>query len=83
MEHERLAVDATTSVDDCVTLTQAWVQEHVPVAWRDAAARGGNAAIREVRGRAEYEAWYPVFGASGLVMPTWAPEYGGLSARRL
>jgi alkylation response protein AidB-like acyl-CoA dehydrogenase len=54
------------------------VEEHVPVAWRDAAARGGNSAIREVRSRADYEAWYPVFGASGLVMPTWAPEYGGL-----
>src|SRR5437879_5866785 len=78
MNDERLVVDASTSVEDCVTLTKAWVEEHVPVAWRDAAARGGNAAIREVRGRAEYEAWYPVFGASGLVMPTWAPEYGGL-----
>ena len=78
MEHARLAVDASTPEADCVALTQAWVEEHVPVAWRDAAARGGNAAIREVRGRADYEAWYPVFGASGLVMPTWAPEYGGL-----
>ena len=48
------------------------------MAWRDAAARGGNSAIREVGSRADYEAWYPVFGASGLVMPTWAPEYGGL-----
>src|SRR5215213_11541335 len=78
MNQERLAIDASTSVDECVALTEAWVEDHVPVAWRDAAARGGNAAIREVRGRAEYEAWYPVFGASGLVMPTWAPEYGGL-----
>ena len=48
------------------------------MAWREAAARGGNSAIREVRSRADYEAWYPVFGASGLVMPTWAREYGGL-----
>ena len=78
MDHERLAVDASTSVEDSVALTEAWVEAHVPVAWRDAAARGGNTAIREVRGRADYEAWYPVFGASGLVMPTWAPEYGGL-----
>ena len=78
MEHERLAVDASTPEADCVALTKVWVEDHVPVAWRDAAARGGNAAIREVRGRADYEAWYPVFGASGLVMPTWAPEYGGL-----
>src|SRR2546423_6296220 len=78
MSSERLAVDSTTPVDECVAATQAWVEEHVPVAWRDAAARGGNSAIREVRSRADYEAWYPVFGGSGLVMPTWAPEYGGL-----
>ena len=30
------------------------------------------------RSRAEYEAWYPVFGASGLVVPNWPVEYGGL-----
>ncbi len=78
MSTDRLAVDASTPVDECVARVEAWVEEHVPVAWRDAAARGGNSAIREVRSRSDYEAWYPVFGASGLVMPTWAPEYGGL-----
>jgi alkylation response protein AidB-like acyl-CoA dehydrogenase len=78
MSSERLAVGASTPVDECVARTRAWVEEHVPLEWRDAAARGGNSAIREVRSRADYEAWYPVFGASGLVMPTWAPEYGGL-----
>jgi len=31
-----------------------------------------------VRSRDDYEAWYPVFGRSGLVAPTWAVEYGGL-----
>jgi len=78
MSSERLDVDSSTPVDECVARTEAWVGANVPVAWRDAAARGGNSAIREVRTRADYEAWYPVFGASGLVMPTWAPEYGGL-----
>ena len=78
MSDDRLAVDASTPVEECVARTAAWVEEHVPVAWREAAARGGNSAIREVRSRADYEAWYPVFGASGLVMPTWAREYGGL-----
>jgi alkylation response protein AidB-like acyl-CoA dehydrogenase len=73
-----LDVDASTPVEECVARTEAWVVEHVPLAWREAAARGGNSAIREVRSRADYEAWYPVFGASGLVMPTWAREYGGL-----
>ena len=67
-----------TPVDEAVAATRAWVEANVPGAWRDAAARGGHAAIREVRSRADYEAWYPVFGASGLVVPTWPVEYGGL-----
>ncbi len=31
-----------------------------------------------MRTRADYEAWYPTFGASGLVVPTWPVAYGGL-----
>jgi alkylation response protein AidB-like acyl-CoA dehydrogenase len=31
-----------------------------------------------VRSRAEYEAWYPVFASSGLVVATWPVAYGGL-----
>ncbi len=31
-----------------------------------------------MRSRAEYEAWYPTFGRSGLVVPTWPVPYGGL-----
>jgi alkylation response protein AidB-like acyl-CoA dehydrogenase len=50
----------------------------VPEAWRDAAHRGGAAAIREVRTRADYEQWYAVFASSGLVVPTWPIAYGGL-----
>ena len=34
--------------------------------------------LREVRTFAEYEAWYPTFAASGLVVPTWPFAYGGL-----
>jgi alkylation response protein AidB-like acyl-CoA dehydrogenase len=56
---------------------RAWVENTVPVAWVEAAERGGTAAIRQVRTRAEYEAWYPQFAASGLVAPTWPVEYGG------
>ena len=32
----------------------------------------------EVRTFAEYEAWYPTFASSGLVVPTWPQPYGGL-----
>ena len=52
---------------------------NVPRAWIDAGRAGG--AGRGPRGahRAPtYEAWYPVFAASGLVVPTWPVAYGGL-----
>jgi alkylation response protein AidB-like acyl-CoA dehydrogenase len=75
---ERLAVTADTSPDEAAELTAAWVVEHVPESWREAAERGGAAAIREVRPRSDYEAWYPTFAAAGLVVPTWPIEYGGL-----
>ena len=71
-----LAPDATP--DEAAAYTRAWVADNVPRAWREAAARGGARAVREVRSRADYEAWYPTFGASGLVAPTWPVAYGGL-----
>lgn len=74
----RLRVGRETPVDTAVAAVRAWVDTHVPAAWRDAARQGGAAALRTVRSRAEYDAWYPVFGASGLVAPTWPVEYGGL-----
>jgi alkylation response protein AidB-like acyl-CoA dehydrogenase len=74
----RLPVDGDTTPDEAAARTAAWVVEHVPEAWREAAERGGFAAIREVRPRADYEAWYPTFAASGLVVPTWPVAYGGL-----
>ncbi len=72
-----LAVTAQTPRDELVAAVRTWVEQHVPQAWRDAAP-GGARAIRAVRPRADYEAWYPVFGASGLVAPTWPVAYGGL-----
>jgi alkylation response protein AidB-like acyl-CoA dehydrogenase len=74
----RLAIDRTTPIEDVVAAVEEWVQTHVPRSWRDAAARGGRQAIRQVRSRADYEAWYPTFAASGLVVATWPVEYGGL-----
>src|SRR4051812_19723840 len=73
-----LDVGPDTNVDDVIAAVRTWVNEHVPVVWRDAADRGGAVAIREVRSRREYEEWYPVFGRSGLVVPAWPVEYGGL-----
>jgi len=62
---------------------KAWVEANVPRAWVEAGRRGGPAAVRAVRTRAEYEQWYPVFAASGLVVPTWPRAYGGLDASRV
>ncbi len=75
---DRIAVDRDTIPEDAAARTAAWVTEHVPEAWREAAARGGPAAIREVRTRSAYEEWYPTFAAAGLVVPPWPMEYGGL-----
>ena len=74
----RLPVAPGTPLDEVVARVRAWVDECVPAPWREAAARGGPAAVRAVRSRADYEAWYPVLGASGLVAPTWPVAYGGL-----
>ncbi len=67
-----------TPAEACAGVVRAWIEANVPRAWVDAGRRGGAAAVREVRTRAEYEAWYPVFAASGLVVPTWPVAYGGL-----
>ncbi|MBV8162431.1 MAG: acyl-CoA dehydrogenase family protein [Acidimicrobiia bacterium] len=73
----RLALDRTSSSAEITAAVRAWVDVHVPAAWREASARG-RAAIREVRSRADYEAWYPVFADSGLVVATWPVAYWGL-----
>ncbi len=73
-----MAIEPDSALDDVLVAVRRWVEEQVPPAWREAALRGGRAAIREVRSREAYESWYPVFGRSGLVVPTWPREYGGL-----
>jgi len=72
-----IALDSSTPPDDVPGIVREWVQANVPAAWR-AAAPEGAAAIRRVRSRVDYERWYPVFGASGLVAPAWPVEHGGL-----
>jgi alkylation response protein AidB-like acyl-CoA dehydrogenase len=78
----RLDVSPATSTEEVVAAVQAWVEEHVPAPWVEAGQIGGAVQVRTVRARADYEAWYPVFGASGLVVPTWPVEYGGLDLSR-
>ena len=74
----RLPVGPDTPVGELLDLVRAWLEDSVPRAWLEAGRRGGPAAVRLVRNRSDYEAWYPVFGRSGLVAPTWPAPYGGL-----
>lgn len=73
----RLPITPESTVDDAVAVVREWVQTEVPADWRAAAAEG-PAALRSVRSPADYREWYPVFARSGLVVPTWLPEHGGL-----
>ncbi|RAU99321.1 acyl-CoA dehydrogenase [Mycobacterium colombiense] len=72
-----LPITAATSAADARVAVEHWIDAEVPRSWRTAAAEG-PAALRAVRSHADYQHWYPVFAASGLVVPTWAPEHGGL-----
>ena len=74
---ERLPLDRSATDDEISAVVGDWVEQYVPVAWR-AAAAGGHGAIRAVRSRADYEAWYPTFADSGLAVATWPVAYGGL-----
>ena len=76
-----LAMTPGASVDDAVAATRAWVEAHVPAAWREAAEQGGREAIRQVRKFADYESWYPTFARSGLAVATWPVAYGGLDLK--
>ena len=73
-----LPVSPDDRVDEVLEAVRAWISSAMPAAWVEAGRRGGPSAVREVRTRAEYAAWYPVFGKSGLVVATWPRAYGGL-----
>ena len=72
-----IPIDQSTTAADAVAEVEQWVGTNVPQAWRTAATQGPG-ALRAVRSLGEYQDWYPVFAASGLVVPTWLPEHGGL-----
>ena len=74
----RVRVDGSMPADEVRRVVRAWLDNHVPSTWLEAGRRGGPTEVRTVRSQAEYEAWYPVFGLSGLVVPTWPVAYGGL-----
>lgn len=72
-----LPIDDTTSAAQAVEIVEQWVASEIPSAWREAATAGPK-ALRAVRSPQDYRQWYPTFAETGLVMPTWRPEHGGL-----
>ncbi len=77
MTSRRVLLDRSSSALDIRTRVGEWIEAQVPEAWR-AAAPAGRDAIRAVRSREAYDAWYPTFAESGLAVSTWPVEYGGL-----
>ncbi|SEP20042.1 acyl-CoA dehydrogenase family protein [Trujillonella endophytica] len=71
-----------TAPEAAADAARRFVADAIPAAWREAAERGGPRAVRTVRTPADYREWYPAFGHSGLVAPTWAVEHGGLGWSR-
>jgi alkylation response protein AidB-like acyl-CoA dehydrogenase len=74
----RLPLGKDSSAEEVVAAVREWIESAVPAAWVQAGRQGGPAAVRKVRARSDYEAWYPTFGRSGLVAATWPHAYGGL-----
>ena len=77
----RVEIDASSSPADAAAACRRWIDEHLPAEWAEAALQGPE-QLRKVRPRPEYERWYPVFGASGMVVPTWDAAHGGLGVGR-
>ncbi|MFM7224083.1 MAG: acyl-CoA dehydrogenase, partial [Actinomycetota bacterium] len=73
-----MRIDGATPPAVAAVEVRGWLEANLPAAWLEAGRSGGPDAVRAVRTPADYEAWYPVFGASGLVAPTWPAAYGGL-----
>ena len=74
---KRVPLTRQSGDEEIRSVVTAWLEANVPEPWRDAAP-GGRAAIREVRSRADYDAWYPTFADSGLAVATWPVAYLGL-----
>ena len=78
LNHAELAMHPGAAIDEAIQSVRQWIEQSVPVEWREAGQSGGASAIRKIRKFAEYETWYPTFARSGLAVPTWPVSYGGL-----
>ena len=75
-ESAPLEIAPDASVEEVAAATRAWLEEHLPQEWKDAAASGATAVarVRDERG----EEWFRTLGDAGLATPSWPREYGGL-----
>jgi alkylation response protein AidB-like acyl-CoA dehydrogenase len=77
-EKGRLRLGREPTAEATREVVREWLARQLPSAWLEAGVGRGASAVRDVRTRDEYEAWYPTFAASGMVVPTWPLDYGGL-----
>jgi alkylation response protein AidB-like acyl-CoA dehydrogenase len=66
------------TAEEAVAAVHTWAAAEIPPSWRAAAEHGGASGVRSVRTPEQYRDWYPTFARSGLVVPQWPVEYGGL-----
>lgn len=79
LNHAELAMHPGAAIDEAIQSVRQWIEQSVPLDWREAGQSGGASAIRKIRKFADYEAWYPTFARSGLAVATWPFAYGGLN----
>ncbi|MCT2583525.1 acyl-CoA dehydrogenase family protein [Actinophytocola gossypii] len=66
-------------LDALAARVRAWLEDHLPAHWRDAALTGDRHALAAIaRDDAVTRAWYAELGDSGLATAGWPVEHGGL-----
>ncbi len=78
----QIVINAADDGDAIRATVRAWIAENVPAPWLAAAATGDMAKLRAARPMDAYTEWYPTLAASGMVVPTWPKDAGGLGLDR-
>ncbi|GAA2848840.1 acyl-CoA dehydrogenase [Pseudonocardia halophobica] len=77
-----LAAAASGDPEALRSAAREWIERNVPAEWLAAALAGDMDRLHAVRSPEAYREWYPPLGRSGLTVPTWPVEYGGLGLSR-
>jgi alkylation response protein AidB-like acyl-CoA dehydrogenase len=76
---DRLDLPTDLPDDRLAATVDAWLRENLPADWLAAADAGRWAEVEAVLADPERAgAWYDLLGDSGLAVPTWPREQGGL-----